>query len=176
MKVNFCPKCGAKCEKKDIFCPKCGKNLRERNSKRKMTADELWSEPAFHGVIAFVLSFVSLLLCAAGKLWPDKAFGLSLAGLIMSIIILIASSKIRRQIPENAHIRGFAVAAYAISIISLLVSIVVTFCNGVFAMAGGILGSCHGCLNGACMYMEGETVNEPVAPEMFAWLTVIILR
>ena len=170
MRVNFCPKCGAKCEKKDIFCPKCGKNLRERNSKRKMTADELWSEPAFHGVIAFVLSFVSLLLCAAGKIWTDHAFGLSLAGLVMAIIILIASSRIRREIPDNAHIRGFAVAAYAISIISLLISIVVVFCNGVIAMAGGIIGSFQGCMNGACQFIEGETVNSPIAPECFMLL------
>ena len=169
MRVNFCPKCGAKCEKKDIYCPKCGKNLRERNSKRKMTAEELWSEPATHGIIAFVLSFASLLLCAAGKIWTDKAFGLSLAGMIMAIIILIASSKIRRQIPENAHIRGFAVAAYAISIISLLISIVVVFCNGVIAMAGGIIGSCEGCLNGACQFIDGETVNQPITPESFMW-------
>ena len=103
--TKFCSKCGCEVQESNKFCTNCGNDLSEATVKSEPQVSEpKQSNTNGLAIAGFVISLVSL-LCCGGTAWLGLIFsiiglveskkkngagkGLAIAGIIISIILLI---------------------------------------------------------------------------------------
>lgn len=139
--MKYCSKCGAECLDKDNHCPKCGSYLKNPKTYNKMTFEKFMQTPEYMGCVALGITVLSLGLCIGSSFAEKNGATISLIGLICAIVAVFLSSKCRREMPEEFGMRSIATAAYALGIVSIVLCIIVTGCNGCYSAVGCLVDS-----------------------------------
>ncbi len=139
--MKYCSKCGTKCLDSDNHCPKCGAYLKDPKTYNKMTLEKFIQTPEYMGCVALGLTLISVGLCIGSAFARTRAATMSIIALIVAIAAVFISSNCRREMPEEMGMRSIATAAYALGIVSIVLCIVASACNGCYSAVGCIFGS-----------------------------------
>ncbi len=134
--MKYCSKCGNGCYDNDKHCPKCGSYLKDPKTHNKMTLEKFMQTPEYMGCVALGITLVSLGLCIGSAFAELNGFTLSIIGLVCAIVAVWLSSKCRMEIPEGVGMRAFATAAYALGIVSIVLCVIASTCNGCVSAVG----------------------------------------
>lgn len=139
--MKYCSKCGTKCFDSDNHCPKCGAYLKDPKTYNKMTLEKFMQTPEYMGCVALGLTVISVGLCIGSAFVKANGSTMSLIALAVAIAAVFISSHCRKEMPEEMGMRSIATAAYALGIVSIILCVVATACNGCYSAVGCIFDS-----------------------------------